>query len=98
MPREETQFKDGNPGGPGRPKGRKNFSTIVREILDTKHPDTDKTYIQVIAENLIKASENPNSKAAHELLQRIYPVLQKLAIEPVKIEIQIIGTDTPSDT
>ena len=33
MPSAQTQFKEGNPGGPGRPKGVRNIKTVVREIL-----------------------------------------------------------------
>jgi hypothetical protein len=36
MPREDGQFKDGNPGGPGRPKGR-SLRAILRRRL--REPD-----------------------------------------------------------
>lgn len=33
FPNQETQFKEGNPGG-GRPKGSLNWSTIVKAMLE----------------------------------------------------------------
>lgn len=35
-PPAETRFKKGNPGGPGRPKGTPNRSTIARLVLEMK--------------------------------------------------------------
>lgn len=32
-PPTEYQFKPGNPGGPGKPPGSKNFSTILEKLL-----------------------------------------------------------------
>lgn len=44
FPNPDTQFKSGVSGNPnGRPKGVKNRSTIVREILELEHP-TGGTY------------------------------------------------------
>jgi hypothetical protein len=37
-PPKATQFKPGNKLGKGRPKGAKNFSTIVKEALGAKVP------------------------------------------------------------
>lgn len=37
MPKEDTQFKVGNPGGPGRPKGSKSISDSLKRILESKH-------------------------------------------------------------
>ena len=36
MPKEDTQFKPGNPGGPGRPKGSKNRLSeyFLHELAD----------------------------------------------------------------
>lgn len=34
MARSSTTFKKGNPGGPGRPPGSKNGSTVAREWME----------------------------------------------------------------
>ena len=65
MPKEDTQFQVGNPGGPGRPKGSKNqlsedflrelhrvFQEGGRQALETMCADSPGEFIRVCA-NLI---------------------------------------------
>lgn len=42
--KKDTQFKVGNPGGPGRPKG-KTIKEQVREWLET-HPDDNAAFVK----------------------------------------------------
>lgn len=44
MPKEDTQFKVGHPGGPGRPKG-KTIKERVREWLE-ENPDDMKLFVE----------------------------------------------------
>lgn len=46
MPREDGQFKKGNPGGPGRPKGSRN--KLSEAFLKTLADDFEKHGIDVI--------------------------------------------------
>jgi hypothetical protein len=34
FPNKEAQFKKGNPGGPGVPKGTRHLSTVIQELMD----------------------------------------------------------------
>jgi hypothetical protein len=62
MPREDTQFKIGNPGGPGRPKGSKNklsenfvyalaedFKKGGIEAIERLREDSPGEYLRIIA-------------------------------------------------
>ncbi len=40
-PSKETQFKPGNPGGPGRPKGATDAEGILAKMIRTKVPVTE---------------------------------------------------------
>ena len=44
MPKEDTQFKKGHKGGPGRPKGR-SIKELVRKHLDD-NPEELKDFVQ----------------------------------------------------
>ena len=62
MPKEDTQFKVGNPGGPGRPLGAKNrlsefflneladhFEKYGREAIERVFEDRPGEYLRIIA-------------------------------------------------
>ena len=62
MPKEDTQFKPGNPGGPGRPLGSKNrlseyflfeladhFEEHGREAIERVFEDRPGEYLRIIA-------------------------------------------------
>ena len=62
MPKEDTQFKPGNPGGPGRPLGSKNrlseyflheltdhFEMHGREAIEKVFEDRPSEYLRIIA-------------------------------------------------
>ena len=51
MPKEDTQFKKGHPGGPGRPRG-KTIKERVREWLED-HPDD----LQAFVEHFVKENK-----------------------------------------
>jgi hypothetical protein len=53
VPSELTQFKPGNPGGPGRPPKSRAWLEILEEILDS---------------NKLLGEENPTGKTNRELL------------------------------
>lgn len=44
------KFKEGNPGGPGRPEGRKNYLTLLEEALEREAKKAGKTYWEKLAE------------------------------------------------
>ena len=67
MPKEDTQFKPGNPGGPGRPLGSKNrlseyflheladhFETHGREAIERVFEDRPSEYLRIIASLITK--------------------------------------------
>jgi hypothetical protein len=62
MPKEDTQFKPGHPGGPGRPKGSKNklsesflqalaedFEEHGKEAIETVCRESPGEYLRIIA-------------------------------------------------
>ena len=62
MPKEDTQFKVGNPGGPGRPLGSKNklseyflheladhFEKYGKEAIERVYEDRPGEYLRIIA-------------------------------------------------
>lgn len=60
-PPAEHQFKKGNPGGPGRPRGPKSMRRLVRDmIFDEKN---DAYYARAIRNALILEAANGNTHA-----------------------------------
>jgi len=79
-PPKHTQFKPGQSGNPrGKPKGRKNFETILDQILHRKLPIRDRgsvRHVPLIEAMLLKFAEEAlrgNPKAAAFLLSRYAP-------------------------
>ena len=68
---KNTQFKVGNPGGPGRPK-KTALTDAYRELLETKHPTDEKgrTWAEVIAEAQAKQAVSGKTPAASEIADR----------------------------
>ena len=52
MPKEDTQFKNGNPGGPGRPPKEHCLTDMLKETLDQPYNDTGKTHKQMVIEKM----------------------------------------------
>lgn len=49
---EETQFKKGNPGGPGRPPKEHCLTDLLKEALDQEYNDTGKTKKQMVIDKM----------------------------------------------
>lgn len=72
-PPEESQFKPGESGNPhGRPKGTKNLSTILKEMLELEtEVDGEKmTNKDAIIRKLMKKSKEGDMKAIQEVFDR----------------------------
>src|ERR1700683_44940 len=76
-PPRKTRFKSGASGNPkGRPKGSKNFSTVIAEELDGRVPVTEngrRTKIamrKVIAKQLVNKAASGDLKATQTLLSQ----------------------------
>jgi len=52
------QFKEGNSGGPGRPKGQKNYLTLLEEAIKNYETKNDINYT-IIRKSKAKAGEEP---------------------------------------
>jgi hypothetical protein len=79
-PPKQSQFKPGQSGNPrGKPKGRKNYETILDQILHRKLPIRDRGSVRqvpLIEAMLLKFAEEAlrgNPKAAAFLLNRYAP-------------------------
>ena len=46
----EGRFKDGDPGGPGRPKGQKNYLTLLEDALKVEAKKAGITYWERLAQ------------------------------------------------
>ena len=67
MPREDTQFKPGESGNPdGKPKGSKDFTTVVREALKAvwkgKATSAETALVESILENAISRGKTETQK------------------------------------
>ncbi len=79
MPKPENivpyQFKEGQSGNPaGRPKGSRNLSTILRELLDEEIELSDgekKKYKEVIIRKLITKANDGDLRAITEIFDRV---------------------------
>jgi len=91
-----TQFTSENNPGAGRPKGSRNRSTIVREILDTLDKKSNLPIAEAIAFALAKKALKGDVNAAKELYDSGFGKVvdeQKLLIQnPAEIR-KIIGDD-----
>lgn len=99
-------FEAGNPGGPGRPKGSRNLSTIIREALAAKAP---KDYLKKLTARGIVLQEDTWAsvlvaiaigKAASGSIQHLREILDRTegkARQPIDAEIRAIAIDNASD-
>lgn len=93
MPSSDTYFKKGHPGGPGRPKGSRGLSTLLREKLDELSDDEVHTWLEKLRDAIISGAIKLKPHVLKALLDRIDPVVQHMQIEPLKIEIEIKHAD-----
>lgn len=68
MPKEDTQFKPGNPGGPGRPKGARN--KLSEAFIQALADDFDKSGVEAI--------ENVREKQPAQYLNVIGKLMPRL--------------------
>lgn len=54
----DTKFKKGWEGGPGRPKGSKSYSTVLKKLLEAKEIDITWKKNSITKQLKIKADEN----------------------------------------
>ena len=94
MPREATQFKEGEVNNPdGRPKGSKSFTTKVREALEClsegKGTSVEKDLIEAILKNAIK-------KGDVQAQRMIWNYLDGMPV--AKTDLTTLGEKLPSTT
>jgi hypothetical protein len=70
-----TRFQEGNPGGPGRPKGSLSLTTLLKKALqDTKLANVNipagQTVAEFFVENMI-ANASGNSSYMREIMERV---------------------------
>jgi hypothetical protein len=92
MAREDTQFKKGNPGGPGRPKGAR--SKLSEAFLQTLCDDFTEHGIEVIE----KIREKQPAEYA-KIIGRLMPKLMELSGPdgtdiPVSGKVRFVGKPT----
>ncbi len=82
---ETKKFKEGNPGGPGRPKGSRDWSTDFEEAIKVVAEETGKTKSEIRTAMLVKGiseARKGNYNFWKEILERDYgKVSQDINIE-----------------
>ncbi len=71
MPSEDTQFKEGNPGGPGRPTKEHCLTDLLKEALDLPHTPSGKTNKQMIIDKMFERAYEDDSIILKYLFDRI---------------------------
>lgn len=99
-------FEKGNPGGPGRPKGSRNISTLIKAALATKAPQD---YIDKLTARGVTLEDHSwksvlvaiaIGKAASGSIQHLREILDRTegkARQPIDAEIRAIAIDNASD-
>ena len=87
-----NKFKKGNPGGPGRKEGSKNYSTLYREALEmiskvNSGKDPDELQSELIANAFVKAKQS--YRYYQDIMDRAYgkPVQQTQVSGEFKLNI-----------
>lgn len=99
-------FEKGNPGGPGRPKGSRNISTLIKDALAAKAPQD---YIDKLTARGVTLEDHSwesvlvaiaIGKAASGSIQHLREILDRTegkARQPIDAEIRAIAIDNASD-
>ncbi|HMF19639.1 MAG TPA: DUF5681 domain-containing protein, partial [Gemmataceae bacterium] len=77
-----TQFKPGNPGGPGRPQGSRNKASLLLDEL----ADGEASFILT---QVMEAAKGGDMRAAEIILARIWPVKKG---RPISLQLPSIKT------
>lgn len=111
FPNKSTQFKPGNPGGPGRPKGSIDLATRIRNMLDD--PDFTTTFVvkgkkvefkgnpaEAIIRTAVLKSMGGDTKWAEWLAKHGYGTKQIHEIQntPIKQILEKYGLTEPDKT
>ncbi len=85
VPKEDTQFKPGNPGGPGRPRGTRSYKKIIGDMIELDIPDNEplhkiadrlglpdneRTWKAIISAQLVKKAAEGSLKAIEMMADR----------------------------
>lgn len=101
-------FEKGNPGGPGRPKGSKSLSTILRTLLESEIPMKDpktgeivqKTGAEALGLSIFRTAMKGNVNAWREVADRTEgKAVQKMELtgadgEAIKNETKISRSES----
>lgn len=72
MPSEDTQFKEGNPGGPGRPKGSISLTERMRHRLAQLDPSTKREIIDRLIDNILQDALESESTLSGKMRELIW--------------------------
>lgn len=96
-PKRDTKFKKGQSGNPnGRPKGAKNKSTVLNEILSDRDKDA-------IIAKVVERAKDGDIQAIKIVMDRIFPSLKAMEIsagnadDGVHINIGSMTTDNEGE-
>lgn len=101
-----NQFKPGNPGGPGRPKGSRSFNTILSQVAELEAPDR---FIEKLKESGVELPERSwlyvlsavaLAKAAGGSVRHLEIVLDRMmgkAVQPINANLNVINLDSASE-
>ena len=93
MARESTQFKLGNPGGPGRPRKAICIPDILREIGEEPSGIKDMTKLQAVMHKVYSEAIKGNSWAVNYISDRT----EGRAVETVRTISEEFRDDTDDD-
>jgi len=98
-----TQFKPGNPGG-GRPKGTKNWSTVIRELVEDEdyeikfqNGEVRKYPAKIIADVMARKASSGDVAAATWLIKSGYGDKVDITSMGEKIELPAVYLPTRKD-
>ena len=71
MPKEDTQFKIGNPGGPGRPPKEHCLTDMLKEALNQPHNETGITKKEMLINKMYELADGGDVNILKYLFDRI---------------------------
>jgi len=96
VPREDTQFKKGNPGGPGRPRKDKCIPDLLRRIGEEKADldDVDYTNLEAVMRVVYELALDGTQWAVNFIADRTEgKPTQQVDLQPDKPGITIVMPD-----